>query len=163
MELRRDPITNSWMLVEDLEDGTEAKADEPCPYCSGTAGKLIYALPDSAVRVHPHPRPVYRIEGDEGRSGEGMYDRMHTIGAHEVVIENGVHERTISVAADGEVEKVLLAFANRITDLKKDTRFRYVAVVKNRGRLAGADIGHAHAEITATPFIPRRLDRKSVV
>lgn len=157
MELRRDPITNSWMLVEDREDPGATPADDPCPYCSGSAGKLIYAIPNSAVRVHPHPRPVYRIEGDEGRSGEGIYDRMHTIGAHEVVIENSQHEKSLSAASDGEVEKVLLAYAHRITDLKKDSRFRYVTVLKNRGRLAGEEIGHVHTEITATPFIPRRL------
>jgi UDPglucose--hexose-1-phosphate uridylyltransferase len=156
MDLRKDPITNSWMLVGDQED-TPPAAEEPCPYCSGSAPKLIYALPDSSVRVYPHPKPIYRIEGDEGRSGEGIYDRMRTIGAHEVIVENSAHDRYFVNASDAEVEKVLQAYANRISDLKKDGRFRYVTVFKNRGRLAGEDIGHAHSEVTATPFVPRRL------
>jgi len=156
MDLRKDPITNSWMLVGDQED-SPAGPEEPCPYCNGSSSKLIYALPDSSVRVYPHPKPVYRIEGAEGRSGEGIYDRMRTIGAHEVIIENPAHDRTFTKSSDAEVEKVMLAYANRISDLKKDGRFRYVTVFKNRGRLAGEEIGHAHSEVTATPFVPRRL------
>jgi UDPglucose--hexose-1-phosphate uridylyltransferase len=41
--------------------------------------------------------------------------------------------------------------------LKKDRRFRYVTAFRNQGQLAGQDLEHPHSEITATPFIPRRV------
>jgi UDPglucose--hexose-1-phosphate uridylyltransferase len=55
------------------------------------------------------------------------------------------------------VARVLNAYVARLVDLKKDLRFRYVTVFRNEGAAAGQDLDHPHSEITATPFIPRRV------
>jgi UDPglucose--hexose-1-phosphate uridylyltransferase len=55
------------------------------------------------------------------------------------------------------VAQVLRAFVSRIVDLKKDRRFRYVSVFRNQGKLAGQEPDHPHSQISATPFIPRRV------
>ncbi len=78
-------------------------------------------------------------------------------GAHEVVLESPNHERQIWLGAEREAAEVLNTFGARIVDLKKDQRFRYVTVFKNYGKLAGEEFSHAHSQITATPFIPRRM------
>src|ERR1017187_8657619 len=125
------------MLVGDEESAFLAEAG-PCGFCPGgsyASASWIYASPDGNVLVYPHPHPLYQIEGIEARAAEGIYDRMRTVGAHEVVIENRTHERGITLASDREVGAVLTAFASRLTDLKRDARFRYVTVFKNRGRL----------------------------
>jgi UDPglucose--hexose-1-phosphate uridylyltransferase len=109
------------------------------------------------VRVYPHPHPLYRIEGLESRAAEGIYDRMRTVGAHEVVLESPNHDRQIWLATDREAAEVLSTFAARIIDLKKDQRFRYVTVFRNHGKLAGEEFSHANSQVTATPFIPRRM------
>jgi UDPglucose--hexose-1-phosphate uridylyltransferase len=102
-------------------------------------------------------RPLYRIEGDVQRSGEGVYDKMRNLGAHEVVIENPDHHLRLSQLSDENVAQVLRAFVSRLVDLKKDRRFRYVTVFRNQGKLAGQEPDHPHSQITATPFIPRRV------
>jgi len=102
-------------------------------------------------------RPLYRIEGDAQRSGEGVYDKMRSLGAHEVVIENPDHHLRLSLQSDENVAQVLRAFVSRVVDLKRDPRFRYVSVFRNQGKLAGQDPDHPHSQITATPFIPRRI------
>jgi UDPglucose--hexose-1-phosphate uridylyltransferase len=155
MELRKDPVTQSWILVGDEEDQVAA-AVGVCPFCQPQRAP-IYTVPGTGVRVYPHPDPIYRIEGEEGRAAEGIYDRMRTVGAHEVVVENNDHARHFPAASDQEIGNVLRAFAIRIIDLKKDLRFRYVTVFKNRGALSGEDVEHPHSQITATPFIPRRI------
>ncbi|SRR5579871_516207 len=160
MELRKDPVTQSWMLVGDeapvVSTGDSGAA---CEWCTG--GRLESRRPilvsPGGVRVYPHPRPTFQIEGSPSHAGEGLYDRMRTVGAHEVVLESAAHERQLSVASDHEVSDVLNVFAARIVDLKKDQRFRYVTVFKNSGRLGGEEFSHAHSQITATPFIPRRM------
>ncbi len=164
MELRKDPVTQSWMLVGDEPAPSEqsglAEAGGPCGFCGGGAfasSRVIDQSGDGMVKVYSHPYPIYRIEGNEGRAAEGIYDRMRTVGAHEVVIENPTHERHLSLGTDQEAAAVLGVFGARITDLKKDGRFRYVTVFKNRGRVAGEEFTHAHSQITATPFIPRRM------
>ena len=41
--------------------------------------------------------------------------------------------------SDDQIERVLEAYAQRILDLKRDPRFKYVTVFQNRGALAGAE------------------------
>ncbi|HUI43043.1 MAG TPA: hypothetical protein VL523_13855 [Terriglobia bacterium] len=162
MQLRRDPITNTWVLQATAEP---APAEGPgCPLCpGGRAGRAqaIYEHPYGSqewqVKVIPHLYPLYRIEGDAERRGEGVYDRMRNLGAHEVVVEHPDHNLPLSRQSDGHVAQVLNAYATRIRDLKKDRRFRYVTVFRNQGVGAGQEFEHPHSEITATPFIPRRV------
>src|SRR3974390_743220 len=45
----------------------------------------------------------------------------------------------------------------RVEDLNRDRRFKYVSVYKNYGSLAGQEGAHAHSQITATTFMPRRV------
>jgi UDPglucose--hexose-1-phosphate uridylyltransferase len=160
MELRKDPITRSWVVIGHPEEVPVPA--EPCPMCPGNEGgtRTILAQPDHGpwqVRVIPHLDPLYRIEGDVGRSAEGIYDRMQPVGAHELVIESPDHNRLLAHSTDEEIERVLQIFCARILDLKKDLRFKYVAVFKNRGLLAGEEWPHPHSQITATTFVPRRI------
>jgi UDPglucose--hexose-1-phosphate uridylyltransferase len=160
MEIRRDPITQSWVVLgqrEHLDD-----VAEPCPFDGGAVERqpAIVSWPAEGpwqVRVLPHPDPLYHIEGEPGRQAEGMYDKMGALGAHEVVVETPHHDKAMSRFTDEEIERVLWVWAARIADLKKDSRFKYVAVFKNHGALAGQEWSHAHSQITATIFVPRRI------
>jgi UDPglucose--hexose-1-phosphate uridylyltransferase len=160
MEIRRDPITQSWVVLGQREGLDEAAP--ACPFDAGTVEKqpAILTWPAEGpwqVRVLPHPQPLYRIDGEPGRSAEGMYDKMGAIGAHEVVVETPQHDKKMSQLSDEEIERVLWVWASRIADLKKDARFKYVAVFKNQGAMAGDEWSHAHSQITATIFVPRRI------
>ncbi|MGA7915178.1 MAG: galactose-1-phosphate uridylyltransferase [Candidatus Acidiferrales bacterium] len=160
MELRKDPITRSWVVAGHPE--REKVRPDPCPLCAENRleTKTLLDLPPQGkwqVRVYPHFRPLYRIEGDPGRSAEGIYDRMASVGAHEIVVETPDHTRTLAQMTDEEIERVLDAWARRIADLKRDARFKYVTVFKNTGTQAGEEWPHAHSQITATTFVPRRI------
>ncbi|HXZ13216.1 MAG TPA: DUF4931 domain-containing protein [Candidatus Sulfotelmatobacter sp.] len=160
MELRKDPITRSWVVAGHPE--REKLRPDPCPLCpeNRLETKTILDLPARGpwqVRVYPHFRPLYRIEGDPGRTAEGIYDRMAAIGAHEIIVESQDHTRALSQMADEEIERVLEAYANRIVDLKRDARFKYVTVFKNQGPQSGEEWSHAHSQVTATTFVPRRI------
>jgi UDPglucose--hexose-1-phosphate uridylyltransferase len=162
MELRRDPITQSWVFQD------EGEAVEPqegaCPLCPGkeaSVPRAVYSHPYGEwrwhVRVIPHLRPLYRVEGDPERRGKGIYDKMRSLGAHEIVIESPDHNQPLARQTDENIAQVLRAYVARITDLKKDRRLQYVTVSRNQGDLAGQDMQHPHSEITATMFIPRRV------
>jgi UDPglucose--hexose-1-phosphate uridylyltransferase len=160
MEIRRDPITQSWVVLGQRE-GLEESA-QSCPFDVGVVEKrpAILTWPAEGpwqVRVLPHPEPLYRIDGEPGRSAEGMYDKMGATGAHEVVVETPQHDKKMSQLSDEEIERVLWVWASRIADLKKDARFKYVAVFKNQGAMAGDEWSHAHSQVTATIFVPRRI------
>jgi UDPglucose--hexose-1-phosphate uridylyltransferase len=159
MEIRRDPITQSWVVQgqkESLED-----LPQKCPFDRPESeGKPILLSPAEGVaqvRVLPHPDPLYRIEGQPGRLADGIYDKMGPTGAHEVVVETPQHDRRFSQFSDDEIDRVLTVWASRIADLKKDVRFKYISVFKNQGLEAGEEWSHAHSQVTATIFVPRRI------
>jgi len=163
MELRKDPITRSWVITgDDVPEPTPAAS--ACLFCGESAQRLqvISTLPglDGAAwsaRSVVHPNPLYRIEGEPGRRGDGLYDRMGSVGAHELLLENSRHDRHLWSAGDAEVEQFLRLVAQRIQDLKRDSRFKYISIFKNHGASAGQEFEHPNSQLTATTFVPRRV------
>src|SRR4029078_7191120 len=52
------------------------------------------------------------------------------------------------------IEDVLWAYRDRVIDLKKDVRLRYILIFKNHGAEAGATLEHSHSQLIALPVIP---------
>ena len=164
MELRKDPITRSWVITGDDVPESLSRGDVPCRFCADARSPLqviasrgdIDGLPWSARSV-VHPMPLYRIEGEASRRGDGIYDRMRSIGAHEVLVETPKHDRNLWNASDAEIEQFLKLAAQRIQDLKGDARIKYVSIFKNFGANAGQEFEHPTAQLTATTFVPRRV------
>jgi UDPglucose--hexose-1-phosphate uridylyltransferase len=165
MELRKDPLTRSWVITgDDVPEVTPPAATE-CRLCHGSGKEKLQQISSRAgvqggtwsARAVVHPGAIYHIEGKLDRRGEGIYDRMPNVGAHEILIENPKHDRQLWNASDAEIEQFLLLAAQRIQDLKGDARFRYVSVFKNYGPASGQGFDHPNSELTATTFIPRRV------
>jgi UDPglucose--hexose-1-phosphate uridylyltransferase len=106
------------------------------------------------LRVVPNKFPALQVEGNLDREGEGLFDRMNGIGAHEVIIETPEHKKTFSTMSEPEIERVLWAYRERVLDLKRDIRFRYILVFKNHGAPAGATLEHSHSQLIALPIVP---------
>jgi UDPglucose--hexose-1-phosphate uridylyltransferase len=163
MELRKDPITRSWVITGDDVPEAQPRADAPCRFCTDAVSPLQVIASGGAdgspwsTRSVVHPSPLYRIEGDPSRRGDGLYDRMRSIGAHEVIVENPKHDRNLWNASDSEIEQFLKLAAQRIKDLKGDARIKYVSIFKNFGVNAGQEFEHPTSQLTATTFVPRRV------
>ena len=145
-ELRKDPVTGRWVIIATerrkrptdflLESVHPSAGDGSCPFCAGheqmTPKELLAfgrtgSSPDTpgwSLRVIPNQYPVLRVEGTLDREGEGLFDKMNGIGAHEVVIESPRHEETLASLDEAEVVQVLWACRQRVHDLKRDLRFR---------------------------------------
>ncbi len=179
-ELRKDPITGRWVIIStDRAKRPTDFAHEPapsasgfCPFCQGNEDKtppeiLAYrgngSGPNSPgwwVRVVPNKFPALGIEGDLNRQGEGLFDKMNGIGAHEVIIETPEHTQTLASLPEKRVEDVLWAFRDRMLDLEKDKRFRYILIFKNHGQAAGASLEHSHSQMIALPIVPKRVQEE---
>jgi UDPglucose--hexose-1-phosphate uridylyltransferase len=162
MELRKDPITRSWVITGDEPPGTSDSA--VCHFCADSSHptQVIAMRPPVAggpwsARAMVHPNPIYHVEGDPTRRGEGLYDQMKSVGAHEVLVENPRHDGNYWSASDAEMEQFLILAGSRITDLKRDRRFKYVTIYKDFGRAAGQEFDHPTSQLTATTFVPRRV------
>lgn len=176
-ELRKDPIIGRWVIIStergkrpmDFAPTTEHKRGGFCPFCQGNEDKTpkeIYAIrkdPSSpnkegwSLRVVPNKFPALKIEGNLAKEGVGVYDMMSGIGAHEVIIESPNHDDTMSSLSIADIKNLMRAFKDRMIDLKKDKRFKYVLVFKNHGIEAGASLEHSHSQLIALPIIPKRV------
>ncbi len=174
-QLRKDPITSRWVIIS-TERGKRPLDFPPappprqlgfCPFCPGNEDKtppeiMAYRRTGNpsdrrwSLRVVPNKFPALQIEGDLDRTGEGIYDKMHGLGAHEVIIESPDHNDTLSAMSEERVEDILWAYRDRILDLKKDDRFQYILIFKNYGEQAGASLEHPHSQLIATPIVPKR-------
>ncbi len=173
-ELRKDPVVGRWVIISserakrpsDFQPEPVTPRTAICPFCPGhesltppeiLAGRAPDSPSDSSgwsYRVVPNKFPALRIEGELEPAGEGLFDRMNGVGAHEVIIESPNHEATLASLSVDEVADVLLAFRERAVDLKKDPRFEYILLFKNHGEAAGASLEHPHCQLIATPIIP---------
>jgi len=179
-ELRKDPITGRWVIIaserakrpKSFNITRPPKQTGPCPFCHGNEGMTppeIFAIrekdsaPNTAgwnMRVVPNKYPALRIEGGLDRRGEGMFDRMNGIGAHEVIIETPDHDKSLADLDESQVASVIKAYRDRTMDLQKDARFKYVLIFRNHGATAGASLDHPHSQIIATPVVPKRVQEE---
>jgi UDPglucose--hexose-1-phosphate uridylyltransferase len=179
-ELRKDPVVGRWVIIStersrrpghftpEASNGAQAFS----PFTEGREDMTpaeVYAerpngskrdTPGWLVRVVPNKFPALEIEGSLDRRGEGLYDKMNGIGAHEVVIETSDPALQLADLPPEQIRRVLVAWKERMLDLKKDTRFRYVLVFKNHGAGAGATLEHSHSQIIATPIIPKMVQEE---
>jgi len=179
-ELRKDPVLGRWVIIAGERGqrpnpfrrySTAVPGDDPCPFCPGQEAMtprevLRYASggPDGAaadpwsVRVVPNLFPALRIEGNDDKRGEGLYDIMRGIGAHEIVVETPRHNEDPASYPRARMVEVINAYRARMIDLLQDTRFQYVMVFKNHGPAAGASLHHAHSQVIALPITPVRIE-----
>jgi UDPglucose--hexose-1-phosphate uridylyltransferase len=179
-ELRKDPITERWVIISsergkrpsDWTMEPKVRGGGFCPFCPGNEDKTppeVHALrpgteqknvPGWKIRVVPNKFPALQIEGDLNRRGEGLYDLMNGVGAHEVIIETPNHLAELADLDTDHIYDTLLIFRERILDLKNDTRFKYILIFKNHGISAGASLEHSHSQLIATPIIPKRVQEE---
>ena len=183
-ELRKDPLIGRWVIISterakrpmDFVTAHESdESQEPCPFCEGHEAKTppeIWAVrangsapntPGWSVRVIPSIKPILRIEGELNRHAKGMYDVMHGIGAHEVVVETPAHVANLADLPLEQIHASLQATVKRMSDLEQDPRFRYVLWFKNYGAAAGAGrVPHSRSQLIATPVTPKRVKEELV-
>ena len=180
-EFRKDPITGRWVIISTdrakrptdfLRQSVVIRGVAMCPFCPGHESKTpaeIAAYGRSgggantrgwSIRVVPNKFPALGIEGSLDREGDGLFDRMNGLGAHEVIIETPDHQSTLAMLSEKSMEEVLGAYRDRMVDLKNDKRFRYLLLFKNHGEAAGASLEHTHSQLIALPIVPKRVQEE---
>ena len=165
-ELRLDPFTRRWVvtgkrpIMPDVHDDSGG-----CPFCPGNENLTpdsIREYRDSTghwtARVFHDRAPLFRVEGGIDRRPEGMFDRMNTVGAHEIVVETPVHGLTMAQLPEDQIARLLELFRDRILDLKRDHRLRYVSLFKDQHPPTAALEGHAYSQVLGTPVLPQSLE-----
>ena len=174
-ELRKDPILGRWVIIADerakrphdfkSEARTEA-SPSVCPFCEGheehTPPEIIayrnYGTrsngPGWRIRVVPNRFPALKIEGSLNKRGDGIYDLMEGVGAHEVIIESPGHHTSMASLHPENIREILWVYRDRLVDLKRDSRLVHGMLFKNSGAAGGASLEHTHSQLIVTPIVP---------
>jgi UDPglucose--hexose-1-phosphate uridylyltransferase len=162
-ELRRDPVSGSWTV----SGYAAAKGDfvGECPFCPGHESmtpETISQVTDKdgawLIRCFLAGNPPFVLDADESKSAEGLYDKMGNLGAHEIIVESNIHAKTFGSFTEAEFLLIADFYMERIRELKKDKRIKYIQIFRNHGELAGSYIFHPHSHVLATPILPRRIE-----
>ena len=134
-ELRKDPIVGRWVIIarERAKRPHDFKSEvlpaEPaviCPFCEGQEDKTppeILAYRDFGsrangpgwrVRVVPNRFPALKIEGSLNKRGDGIYDLMDGVGAHEVIIESPAHHKSMATLCVENIREVIWVYRDQI-------------------------------------------------
>lgn len=156
----------------------EVETTAACPFCYGNealtppeimAYRPKNTLPDTpgwTIRVVPNKYPAF-VPEYPGRHGkplvsEGMYPSMVAIGAHEVIISSPDHYKSLALLSKSQVMKIISSYRDRYLALKEDSRIRYILIIVNHGREAGASIEHPHSQVFAVPLLPATIKEELV-
>ncbi len=177
-QMRRDPVTGRWTIVLMNEINVEELIVQPgpvksdgkkCQFCEGNEKSTPSEIasvrqtgtnknePGWRVRVIPDKKPVLQIYGNINNRGLGLYDVLDGIGAHEIVIETPRHHETLVDFSEEHIVEILFTYRDRILDLKKDVRFRYILVHKNFSEAVGHTVNHSYSFIIGSPVTPRQV------
>jgi UDPglucose--hexose-1-phosphate uridylyltransferase len=163
-ELRKDPATGKWVLVRPRVHENSRADEGACPFCPGnehlTPPEIAVYRPAAGashragweVRVVPERDPYFVIEEDLVREGIGMFDRISTRGASEILVESPDHDMTFQSADEAQIERVLWMYRDRVKDLKRDLQIRNIIVTRRHGK-PGSRIKHPYSRILAAPIV----------
>jgi UDPglucose--hexose-1-phosphate uridylyltransferase len=164
-EFRRDPLLGNWVVVGFKK--TKTNVVGMCPFCPGNeelTPPSIREVRDAEghwlLRCFSASNPLFIVEEEANKRAEGFYDKMGTLGADELIVESPIHTKSISAFEPEEMARVVAMYTERIADLKKDERFKYVQIFKNHGEIAGSYIFHPHSHVLATPILPNQITQE---
>lgn len=173
-EFRQDPISGEWVLFATNRAGGHLgqkeefyQPVEECPFeelekASGEPPVLVFnhgrEIPwhsdvewTTAVIKNKFPALTYGLCGEV--IGDGFWQKAEALGFHELVITRD-HEKHFAQFTDVETAEVLTAYQKRFKAIQKDSCGKYVLILHNHGRTAGASIFHNHSQILSLPFVP---------
>jgi UDPglucose--hexose-1-phosphate uridylyltransferase len=174
-ELRKDPIVSRWVIIaherakrpHDFKGEAQTTQESGlCPFCEGQEDKTppeIIAYrergtrpngPGWRIRVVPNKFPALKVEGQLQKRGDGIYDKMAGVGAHEVIIESPRHHISMATLSEDNIREVLWVYRDRLVDLKRDSRLVHGMLFKNVGAAGGASLEHTHSQLIVTPIVP---------
>lgn len=178
-ELRKDAILGRWVIIATERSSrpdafvkkNEVVEDDrtKCPFCEGREAMTPPEIcsnrkpgtkangPGWSVRVVPNKFPACGIDVQLSRKGFGLHDMMTNFGAHEVIIETPDHRQEIKDQPIEKIIEIIRILQDRVEDLHRDQRFRYILIFKNKGWEAGASLFHPHHQLIGLPITPKRV------
>jgi UDPglucose--hexose-1-phosphate uridylyltransferase len=188
--LRHDPLTDLWVIIapergtrpfDICSQQLEKSRSAFCPFCPGHEDQTplpeIYAILKNGgsrrdtrdvdimknsnwdIRVVPNKFPALQVEVIPKKEAMGLYDQIDGFGAHEIIIEGQEHIEIPYLSISQDI-LILKTVRDRMRDLEKNPKFRYLSLFKNKGDDAGASLLHPHWQLIGLPITPSGVARE---
>ena len=146
-ELRWHPLLREWVTVAPLrQERTYHPPADHCPLCPTRPG-----TPETEI-----PEPDYHIAVFENRFPAFSGD----LGRCEVVCYTPEHDSSLGAQSVEHIRDLVEVWQDRVAELSRLPRVRYVFVFENRGEVIGVTLHHPHGQIYAYPFVPPTIERE---
>ncbi|MCZ7563455.1 MAG: hypothetical protein M5U08_06260 [Burkholderiales bacterium] len=176
-ELRQDPVTRDWVIInpERASRPHDAPGAAPagCPFCPGNESRTPDAVetlagPDGRwlVRAVPNRYPVLRSQPAAAGDGapapaDPLWRRLAAYGHHEVIVETPDHGAPLGRMPREQARRVLEMYVRRARALAAgDGVLRQIVLFRNHGARAGTSLVHPHSQIVATPAVAPETRRR---
>jgi UDPglucose--hexose-1-phosphate uridylyltransferase len=176
-ELRKDILLGRWIeVLTESKEPSEYRlpmntdsVEKSCVLCAGRETETLSEItsirkhgtmpntPGWWVRAIPSFYPLFKVEGNLDRKGVGLYDRMNSVGANEILIESPEHTVKPEDMGIEQMVRVIRLYRDRISDLSKDLRLRYTLISKNSLFDPWMTFSHPVSSLVATPIIPKKI------
>jgi UDPglucose--hexose-1-phosphate uridylyltransferase len=149
-EIRKDYLQDKYALIAPRR-GKRPGDEVVCPFCPENLSKKqvikTYGKPWK-VAVLKNLYPAFTMQKG------GVYGRQ------EIVVETPYHTRKLYDLPVADIAEVIKVYADRVKEMKKDKRIKYILVFNNSGVTAGASKAHEHSQVIGMNFVsPYLLDK----
>jgi len=126
-----------------------------CPFCPGSGrvpedyDVLEYDNDFPALSQQP---PIPDDVANE------FFKVREAYGKCEVILYSPEHNKTLPELSEDHVKKLVDLWTERLLELQKDEKIKYVFIFENRGEVVGVTMPHPHGQIYGYSYIPKKLE-----
>ncbi|MBW2963356.1 DUF4931 domain-containing protein [Candidatus Woesearchaeota archaeon] len=168
MELRKDYILDRWVILSSSRGSRprEFKAEKLVQ-----AGKIDYFAPGHEELTPPeigrlggkkwkmrwfaNKFPAVDKHGEaEIKTDNKYFTFASAYGEHEIIVETPSKTKQLTDLTVKEIKELFKVYAQRINEIKKDDKIKYICVFKNHGAKGGTSLIHSHSQIISYNKVP---------
>lgn len=175
LELRKDYLLDRWVIISEKRGQRpkqfkkiEVKKDDGfCFFCPGNEHTTppetgrIEEKGKWKIRWFPNKFPAVDEKGNPSIVSKGFFSHTAAYGRHEVIAETPDHKKQLWDLKAKEIKEVLEVYVQRIKELSRLPKIKYVLVFKNHGRDGGTSLIHTHTQVMAYNKIPELVKEEA--
>ncbi|HHV59288.1 MAG TPA: galactose-1-phosphate uridylyltransferase [Clostridiaceae bacterium] len=154
-ELRWHPLIKDWVMIASHRQNRPQMPKDWCPFCPGSGrvpedyDVLEYDNDFPALSQQP---PIPDDVANE------FFKVREAYGKCEVILYSPEHNKTLPELSEDHVKKLVDLWTERLLELQKDEKIKYVFIFENRGEVVGVTMPHPHGQIYGYSYIPKKLE-----
>ena len=155
-ELRWNPLLKTYTMVASNRQGRPNMPKDWCPFCPSDSNDKVPREFDVLMYKNDFPTLSQNPPIPDDVSTD-FYEAKPSHGKCEVILYSSDHNITMSELSEPHIVKLIDLWAERTTEMAKDSQIQYVFVFENRGAEVGVTMPHPHGQIYGYSWLPLKL------